>query len=163
MILPTPTKYFLAVGRAEGGSALNAFDAALMAACIGNTNIVKMSSILPPRCQEVPPLPLPPGALVPAAYATTSSDQPGRVISAAVGIAFPVDDDYPGLIMEVAGPRTLPEMEGEVSRMAVEGMEMRGQAIRRVVTRGVEHRVERQGAVLAAVVLWNGTLFQSLP
>ncbi len=155
MILSTPTKYFLAAGCAEGGSALNAFDAALMAACIGNTNIVKMSSILPPRCQEVPPIRLPAGALVPAAYATISCDRAGQIIAAAVGIALPEDDDYPALIMEDAGPGGLKEMKEKVSRMAVEGMEMRGQPTRRVVARGVEHRVERHGAVVAAVVLWN--------
>ncbi|MFQ5693174.1 MAG: pyruvoyl-dependent arginine decarboxylase [Nitrospinota bacterium] len=155
MIVTTPTKYFLAVGGAEGGSSLNAFDAALMAACIGNTNLVKMSSILPPRCREVPPFRLPPGALVPAAYASVSSGQPGERIAAAVGIAFPEDDEYPGLIMEIAGPGTLAEMEERVRRMAAEGMEMRGQPIRRLVARGAEHRVERHGAVVAAVVLWN--------
>ncbi|MBI2881859.1 MAG: arginine decarboxylase, pyruvoyl-dependent [Candidatus Tectomicrobia bacterium] len=155
MIVPTPTQYFMTVGCAEGGTALNAFDAALMAACIGNTNILKMSSILPPHCQEVPPFRLPPGALVPAAYATMSSDQPGLIISAAVGIAFPEDEDYPGLIMETQGAGTLAQIEEQVARMAAEGMEKRGKAIRRIVTRGVEHRVERHGAVLAAVVLWN--------
>jgi arginine decarboxylase len=155
MIVPTPTQYFLTSGCAEGETSLNAFDAALMTACIGNTNLVKMSSILPPRCKEVPPIRLPFGALVPVAYASASSDQPGEVISAAVGIAFPEDEEYPGLIMEVAGPGTLREMEEKVSRMAVDGMKMRGQPVQRVVTRGAEHRVNRLGVVFAAVVLWN--------
>ena len=53
MIIPTPTKYFMAHGCAEGMSELNAFDAALMNAGVGNTNLVRMSSILPPRCEEV--------------------------------------------------------------------------------------------------------------
>jgi arginine decarboxylase len=155
MIVSTPTKYFLTVGRAEGGSCLNAFDAALMAACIGNANIIKMSSILPPRCEETPPVRLPPGALVPAAYATASSDEPGRTIAAAVGIAFPEDEEHPGLIMEFAGPGTREQVEQAVTQMAAEGMEMRGQTVRRIVTRGVEHQVNRLGAVVAAVVLWN--------
>ena len=35
-------------GHAEGGTALNAFDNALLAAGIGNINLIKISSILPP-------------------------------------------------------------------------------------------------------------------
>lgn len=77
------------------------------------------------------------------------------MIAAAVGIAFPEDEEYPGLIMEVAGPGSLAEMEERVSQMAVDGMTMRGQPIKQVVTRGAEHRVSRLGAVFAAVVLWN--------
>ena len=34
-------------GRAEGGTTLNAFDNALLAAGIGNINLIKVSSILP--------------------------------------------------------------------------------------------------------------------
>ena len=155
MIVPTPSKYFLTAGRAEGETPLNAFDAALMAACVGNTNLLKVSSILPPHCEEIPPVRLPFGALVPAAYASASSVRPGEIISAAVAVAFPEDDEHPGLIMEAAGPGTLREMEELVARMAVNGMEMREQAVRRVATRGVEHRVDRRGAVVAAVILWN--------
>ena len=72
---------------AEGETPLNAFDAALMAACIGNTNLVKVSSILPPHCEEISPVRLPFGALVPAAYASASGEQPGEIISAAVAVA----------------------------------------------------------------------------
>ena len=98
---------------------MNAFDAALMAACIGNTNLVKVSSILPPGCEEIPPVRLPFGALVPAAYASTSDDRPGRIISAAVAIAFPEDDQHPGLIMETVGAEAMKETEQRAARMAV--------------------------------------------
>ena len=53
MIIKTPTHYFLVSGASEGFTSLNAFDGALLSAGIGDTNIVKMSSIVPPRCQLI--------------------------------------------------------------------------------------------------------------
>ena len=58
MIITLPTTYFLVSGYAEGPTLLNAFDNALAVAGIGNTNLVKMSSILPPAAQEIPPVKL---------------------------------------------------------------------------------------------------------
>src|SRR6266852_8927792 len=87
-------------GHAEGGTALNAFDNALLAAGIGNINLLKVSSILPP---EVPVVELPkikPGALVPTAYAAITSEVPGEVVAAAVGWALPEDPAKNGVIME---------------------------------------------------------------
>src|SRR5256712_4449021 len=78
-------------GHAEGGTTLNAFDNALLAAGIGNINLVKDSSILPP---EVPVIDLPkikPGAIVPTAYAAMTSATPGETIAAAIAYAVPAD------------------------------------------------------------------------
>ncbi len=75
-------------GHAEGGTALNAFDNALLVAGIGNINLLKVSSILPP---EVPVVELPkikPGALIPTAYAAMTSEVPGETVAAAVGYAY---------------------------------------------------------------------------
>lgn len=155
VIVSTPTKYFIAVGHAEGNSDINAFDGALASASIGNINIIKISSILPPECQEVLPVKFPPGALVPSAYGTIASKESNRIISAAVAIAFPEDEKYPGLIMEAGefGPRQ--KVEKMVRQMATEGMEMRGKPIRKIISQSIEHRIKRHGAVVAAVVLWN--------
>ena len=100
MIIKTPTHYFLVSGASEGYTPLNAFDGALLQAGIGNTNIVKMSSIVPPHCQLIAPIALPPGALVPTAYASITSDVPGEIISAGVAVALPEDENQNGLIME---------------------------------------------------------------
>ena len=45
----TVTMAAATAGHAEGGTTLNAFDNALLAAGIGNINLIKVSSILPPR------------------------------------------------------------------------------------------------------------------
>jgi len=150
-----PTRYFLASGTSEGYTSLNAFDGALLRAGIGNTNIVKMSSIVPPRCTLIEPIALPPGALVPAAYAAITSDVPGEVISAGVAVALPEDADQNGLIMEYSAKGERRQIEETVRNMAMEGMELRGWEIKDLRSVVVEHHVKKIGAALAAVVLWS--------
>ncbi len=155
MVIKTPTKFFFVKGKAEGYKPLNAFDGALLDAGVGNTNLVKMSSIIPPKCQEIEPIPLPPGALVPVAYASITSEKPGEIISAAVAAAFPEDENYPALIMEYADKAPKDEVEKIVRKMAEEGMKMRGKSIKNIKSVAIEHRVEKVGCVFAAVVLWD--------
>jgi arginine decarboxylase len=140
-------------GHAEGGTALNAFDNALLAAGIGNINLLKVSSILPP---EVPVVELPkikPGALVPTAYAAVTSETPGETVAAAVGYAVPDDAAKNGVIMEFHGVASRDEAERQILAMLDEAFRVRGETIaeRRVVA--VEHRVERIGCALAAITL----------
>jgi len=155
VIFKTPTQYFLVSGASDGYTPLNAFDGALLQAGIGNTNIVKMSSIVPPHCQLIAPVPLPPGALVPAAYAAITSDIPGEMISAGVAIALPEDENQTGLIMEYSAKGDRRKIEETVRNMAVEGMKLRGWKIKNLQTVVSEYRVKRVGATLAAVVLWG--------
>jgi arginine decarboxylase len=155
VIIKTPTHYFLVSGASEGFTPLNAFDGALLSAGIGDTNLVKMSSIVPPRCQLISPVPLPPGSLVPTAYASISSDIPGEIISSAVAVALPKEPHYPGLIMEYSGRGTKVDIEETVRRMALEGMKLRMRETKDLISIAVEHRVQKVGATLAAVVLWD--------
>jgi arginine decarboxylase len=155
VIIKTPTHYFLVSGASEGFTSLNAFDGALLRAGIGDTNLVKMSSIVPPRCQLISPGPLPPGSLVPTAYASITSDVPGQIISSAVAVALPEKPDYPGLIMEYSARGPKAEIEETVRQMAIEGMKLRGRVIKDLNSIAVEHRVQKVGATLAAVVLWE--------
>ena len=52
------TKMSVTAGTAEGGTTLNAFDNALLVAGIGNVNLIKVSSIVPPDVDivELPPI-----------------------------------------------------------------------------------------------------------
>ena len=155
MIFKMPTHYFLTSGAADGFTHLNAFDGALLHAGIGNTNIVKMSSIVPPHCTLVDPIAFPPGAIVPAAYAAITSDVPEEIISAGVAIALPEDENQNGLIMEYSANGERRQIEEIVRNMAVEGMMLRGWEIKDLKSVTIEHKVEKIGAVLAAVVLWS--------
>jgi len=155
VIIKTPTHYFLVSGASEGFTPLNAFDGALLCAGIGDTNLVKMSSIVPPRCQLIAPVPLPPGSLVPTAYASITSDVPGEIISSAVAVALPKKPYFPGLIMEYSSRGPKAEIEEMVRRMAMEAMKLRLREIKDLISIAVEHRVRKVGATLAAVVLWD--------
>ncbi len=155
MIFTMPTTFFFVKGSSEGFSSLNSFDGALLNAGIGNTNLVKMSSIIPPHCREIEPVPLPQGALVPVAYASITSSNPGEKISAGVAAAFPEDENHAALIMEHAAPGSKEEIEERVRQMAREGMLMRGKEIRELKSVAVEHVVEKVGTAFAAVVLWD--------
>ena len=150
-----PTRYFLASGASDGYTPLNAFDGALLQAGIGNTNIVKMSSIVPPHCKLVTSIALPPGAIVPAAYAAITSDVPGEIISAGVAVALPEDENQNGLIMEYSAKGDRRKIEETVRNMAIEGMKLRGWKIKDLKTIVREYKVKKIGATLAAVVLWG--------
>jgi arginine decarboxylase len=155
VIFKIPTQYFLVSGASDGYTPLNAFDGALLQAGIGNTNIVKMSSIVPPHCRRISPILLPPGALVPAAYAAITSDVPGEIITAGVAVALPEDEDQNGLIMEYSAKGDGRKIEEIVRNMAIEGMKLRRWKIKDLQTVISEYQVKRIGATLAAVVLWG--------
>lgn len=133
---------------------LNAFDGALLDSGIGNTNLLKMSSIVPPGASLIDPVPLPLGALVPAAYASITSSIKGQTISAAVAAAFPSDLSMPGLIMEYSATGPPEEIEAISRDMAVHGLGMRGLEVGRIESASVSHQVMDVGAAFAAVVLW---------
>ncbi|MCX5810145.1 MAG: arginine decarboxylase, pyruvoyl-dependent [Proteobacteria bacterium] len=157
MIIKTPTKFFLVSGSSEGFSLLNAFDGALMASGVGDTNLVRMSSILPPGCEEIkpPPVPMPQGALVPVAYASLNSDVPGEVISAAVALGIPEDVNRAGLIMEYSARAEERVVVEQVKKMVEKGMEMRSRAIKDIMVISATYKVVAIGAVFAGVVLWD--------
>jgi arginine decarboxylase len=140
-------------GHAEGGTTLNAFDNALLAAGIGNINLVKVSSILPP---EVPVVELPkikPGAIVPTAYAAMTSAVPGETIAAAVGYAVPDDPAKNGVIMEFHGHGTRAGAEESIRAMLEEAFRVRGETIREMRVFAAEHTVEHVGCAIAAIAL----------
>ena len=140
-------------GHAEGGTALNAFDNALLAAGIGNINLIKISSILPP---DVPVVELPkikPGALVATAYAAITSETPGETVAAAVGYALPDDPAKNGVIMEFHGVAGRDEAERQIRAMLDEAFRVRGEPMAEMRIVSVDHRVERIGCALAAITL----------
>ena len=144
----------MARGSAEGYTPLNAFDAALIDAGIGDLNLVKVSSIIPPGCREIEPRGLPQGTIVPVAYAFIISDMPGELISAAVAAAVPEKEKEAGLIMEYSAQGHREEAEEIVRNMAVEGMRIRGRGVGHIKSLAVEYKVHKIGAAVAAVVLW---------
>ena len=147
------TKASVTVGAAEGGTPLNAFDNALLAAGIGNVNLIKVSSIVPPEVDIVDLPQIKPGALVPTAYAAMTSETPGETVAAAVGYAVPDDPAKNGVIMEFHGVATKAEAERQIHLMLEEAFRVRGETIKERGVAAVEHTVERIGCALAAITL----------
>ncbi|MDQ1240262.1 MAG: arginine decarboxylase [Thermodesulfobacteriota bacterium] len=150
----TPKRFFLTSGTGEASTKLNAFDAALLKAGIGDTNLIKLSSILPPGIIETLPYQPASGSFVPLAYAEHASCTVGETISAAVAVGIPLDRGEAGLIMECSGVGT-PEVWEQTARdMVLEGMEkIRNRKIREIKSTSASITVATVGAVFAAVVL----------
>lgn len=151
-MLRVPRKFDLVVGRGEGTTPLNAFDAALLDAGIGNLNLVRVSSILPPGAQLSPGLQIAPGTPTPTAYGYITSSTPGQIIAASIGVGISSQDTY-GVIMEFEGFCTKEEAETRVRQMVEEGFQMRNLSLKEVLVQGIDHKVEKTGSVLAAVIM----------
>jgi len=156
MMVKTPNVFCLVKGAAEGNTRLNAFDNALLEAGVGDTNLMRMSSILPPSAMEVSvgQLNLPKGGLIPLAYATIDGVTPGRLISSAVAVGIPEDPQEPGVIMEFEDHASLDTVETIVQKMVEDAFEYRKRKLKEIKSIGIEHKVVRTGATFAAAVLW---------
>lgn len=155
MLMSRPKNYFLCSGASEGYTTLNAFDASLLEAGVGNTNLVRISSILPPGIVRIDPVPLVPGCFLPIAYSSIQSSTPQVTIAASVAVAVPKDPSLPGVIMEYGALGTAQDAEKIARAMAKEALQIRGWSVREFFSTAVEHRVETIGAAFAGVVLIN--------
>jgi|TARA_R100000963_G_C4643665_1_gene107443 arginine decarboxylase len=155
-MVKTPNLYCLVSGAAEGNTRLNAFDNALLEAGVGDTNLMRMSSICPPGAQEVSrdEITLPKGGLIPLAYATIDSQTPQMWIASAIAIGIPEDPSEPGVIMEFEDHTRLEYVENIVEQMVVDAFEYRNRKLKEIKKVGVEHQVEKCGSTFAAAVLW---------
>lgn len=151
-MLPTPKKFFLTAASAEGETHLTAFDNALLAGRIGNLNLLRVSSILPPGAELVNDLVIPPGSLVPTAYGYITSEEPGQLIAAAVGVGFS-ESDF-GIIMEHTLVGSKEQAYSEIEKMLKEAFRTRGMELEKMEIAATEHRVKKIGCSLAAVPMW---------
>jgi pyruvoyl-dependent arginine decarboxylase len=99
-MIPHPKQFFLVSGGSDGETPLNAFDRSLIVSGVGDLNLVRMSSILPPGCTQCEPFTISPGTLIPVAYADITSSKVGTILATAVAVGIPVDKSQVGLIME---------------------------------------------------------------
>jgi len=156
MMVKTPNIYCLVKGASEGRTRLNAFDNSLLNAGVGDTNLMRMSSILPPGAQQrqIDDIELPGGALIPLAYAQIDSTTPGRYISSAIAVGIPEDESKPGVIMEFEDHSRLKNIEEIVHQMVIDAFEYRKRELKEIQSIGIEHKVENCASTFAAAVLW---------
>lgn len=155
-MVKTPNIFCLVRGAAEGRTRLNAFDRALLQAGVGDTNLIRMSSILPPGAQQVnvQDIHLPKGGLVPLAYASIDAMTPGRMISSAIAVGVPEDPEESGVIMEFEDHGELSTVEEIVRQMVVDAFEYRNRKLKEIKSIGIEHKIKVCGSTFAGVVLW---------
>jgi len=92
-----PTKLFLTKGVGVHKDRLASFELALRSAGIEKCNLVYVSSILPPNCKFISKeeglKSLSAGQITFCVMARLESNEPNRLISAAIGIAIPKDNN----------------------------------------------------------------------
>jgi len=102
-----PTKVFLTKGVGRHMYQLKSFEEALRDAGVAQQNLVQVSSILPPHCKiisrEKGLRHLEPGAICHCVMARCDSNEHGRLIASAVGVAVPKDKNKWGYLSEVHG------------------------------------------------------------
>lgn len=110
-------KYIITKGSGSSDYVQNAFDNALLASGVADYNLVKISSILPPRSIYVNLIDLPKGSYLHTAYSSYIERCPGKTISAAISIAIPRESSLTGVIMEAGGEYDLDTAEDIVVEM----------------------------------------------
>jgi len=99
-----PSKVFLTKGVGIHKDKLGSFELALRNAGIEKFNLVLVSSILPPTCKVIPKeeglMFLKPGQITYCVMARNETNEPNRLISAAIGVAIPKGDDSYGYLSE---------------------------------------------------------------
>lgn len=98
---------FLTYGVGRHREKLASFELALRDANIAEYNIVRVSSIFPPRCKMVSRnegvKKLHPGQVLFTVVAETSTNEPHRLIASSIGVAIPRDPDHYGYLSEHHG------------------------------------------------------------
>ena len=106
-MFPIPNRVFLTHGTGTHRHQLSAFEYALRDADIEQQNLVSVSSILPPRCalieRSVGIAALSPGEITFCVMARAETNEPGRCITAGIGLARPKNAAHYGYISEHHG------------------------------------------------------------
>lgn len=99
-----PNRLFLTKGVGVHKNKLSSFELALRNAGIEKCNLVYVSSILPPKCKIIPQKEgvklLHPGQITFCVMARNETNEPNRLVSAAIGIAMPRDQENYGYLSE---------------------------------------------------------------
>src|SRR3954465_11160001 len=99
-----PKKLFFTKGVGKHKERLTSFELALRDAGIASQNLVRVSSIFPPRCKVLSRKEgqqhLNHGAVVFAVIAENSTREPHRLVVSSIGVAIPADKDTYGYLSE---------------------------------------------------------------
>lgn len=112
-----PKRMFLTKGVGKHREKLTSFELALRSAGIAACNLVRVSSIFPPRCKMIPRSEgmkeLQPGQVTFVVISENSTREPHRLIAASVGVALPADRNTFGYLSEHHSFGQTEELAGE--------------------------------------------------
>jgi arginine decarboxylase len=99
-----PKRIFLTRGVGRHKDKLTSFEMALRNAGIAHVNLVRVSSIFPPRCKmitkEAGLRRLSPGQITYIVLSENATNEPHRLVAASVGVAIPKDSNQYGYLSE---------------------------------------------------------------
>jgi arginine decarboxylase len=99
-----PTQLFFTKGVGTHREKLTSFELALRDAQIACYNLVRVSSIFPPHCEEISVeeglRQLQPGQIVHVVMSESATAEPNRLVAASVGVAIPRDQGMFGYLSE---------------------------------------------------------------
>jgi arginine decarboxylase len=102
-----PKRVFFTKGVGKHRNKLQSFELALRKAGIEKCNLVRVSSIFPPKCKIIPRKrgldKLKAGQVTFCVLADAATDEPSRMIGAGIGLAVPADGQQYGYISEHHG------------------------------------------------------------
>jgi arginine decarboxylase len=112
-----PKKIFLTKGVGKHRERLTSFELALRNAGIQACNLVRVSSIFPPRCKLISRTTglrmLQPGQVVFAVVGENATREPHRLVAASIGLALPTDRNMYGYLSEHHSFGETEEVAGE--------------------------------------------------
>lgn len=152
-----PAKIFLTKGVGVHKDRLASFELALRDAGIEKCNLVSVSSILPPNCKVISRDDglkfLNPGQITFCVMARNETNEPNRLISAAIGVAVPSDSNNYGYLSEH-------HSFGEVAKKAGEYAEDLA-ATMLATTLGVEFDAEKSWDEREQIYKASGHIFKT--
>lgn len=149
----TPKYYTIVSGVGKSEYEIVAFDKALVDAGIGDYNLVRVSSIMPPSCTFRKEIDLEKGSIVFAAYACkTVRDE--EIGSTAVAIAISNCVGENGVIFETSSDHN--DAKDIVQEMCKDAMGTRGRKIKEIITSATSIKgcPQKYTCGISAVVMW---------
>jgi len=102
-----PDRIFFTKGVGKHDNHLQSFELALRKAGIERCNLVRVSSILPPKCRIIPRASglklLQPGQITFVVLSEAATNEPSRLVGAGIGLAQPANGENYGYISEHHG------------------------------------------------------------
>lgn len=155
--MSVPTKFFLTKGVGVHKDKLASFELALRNAGIEKFNLVSVSSILPPNCKIVSKKEglklLKPGQIIYGVFARNETNEPNRLISAAIGVAIPKESNKYGYLSEHHAFGQKAEISGEYAEDLAATM--------LATTLGIEFNAEKAWEEREQVYKASGQIFKT--